>query len=106
MNKSFESTLNAALEAAGSGRERWELAGTFAVRGLLLAPGLTRVSSDIDDILYGVPDASAPPFPVPPDVALAMSILVAHAGKPLEANERAGVIAAAERIYEYFMSDR
>lgn len=106
MNKSFESTLNAALEAAGSGRERWELAGAFAVRGLLLAPGLVRVSSEIGDILYGAPDASAPPFPVPSDVAEAMSILVAQAGKTLEAEERAQVIAAAERIYEYFMSDR
>ncbi len=106
MNKSFESTLNAALEAAGSGRERWELAGTFAVRGLLVAPELARVSSEIGEILYGAPGASVPPFPVPTDVAEAMSILVAQAGKALEVNEQAEVIAAAERIYEYFMSDR
>ncbi|MDD5264964.1 MAG: hypothetical protein PHU43_09045 [Candidatus Bipolaricaulis sp.] len=106
MNKSFESTLNAALEAAGNGRERWELAGTFAVRGLLLAPDLARVSSDIGDILYGAPGASAPPFAIPPEVAEAISILVAQAGKPLATSERADVVAAAERIYEYFMSDR
>ncbi len=106
MNRFFESTLNAALDAAGSGRERWELAATFAVRGLLLVPELARVSSDIGEILYGAPDVSGPPFPVPADVAEAMSILVAQAGKTLEANEQAGVIAAVERIYGYFMSDR
>ncbi|MEN6370168.1 MAG: hypothetical protein ABFD77_10820 [Thermotogota bacterium] len=106
MNKSFESALNAALEAAGSGRERWELAGAFAVRGLLLAPGLVRVSPEIGDILYGAPGASAPPFLVPTDVAEAMSALVAQAGKTLEANQQVDIIAAAERIYEYFMSDR
>lgn len=106
MNKSFESTLNAALDAAGNGRERWELAATFAVRGLLLAPGLARVSSEIDEILYGDRDASAPPFLVPTDVVEAMSIVVAQAGKTLTASEQAEVIAAAERIYGYFLSDR
>ena len=103
-NRTFETALNAALDAAGNGRERWELAVTFAVRGLLLASDLVRVSGEIDEILYGAADASAPPFPVPTDVAEAMATLVARAGLDLADGERAGILAAAERIYEYFMS--
>ncbi|MDD5219148.1 MAG: hypothetical protein PHV11_01095 [Candidatus Bipolaricaulis sp.] len=104
MNRSFESTLDAALAAAGDARAPWDLAVAFALRGLLVSPGVARVSPEIVSILYGSEEATAAPFAVPDDVAAALATLVAHAGKPLEADGQAEVLAAAQLVYAYVMS--
>lgn len=104
MNRSFELTLDAALDAEDGGRGRWDLAVAFALRSLLLSPDLDRVSPEMDEILYGVDGASAAPFPVPPDVAAALATLVAQAGKTLEAGRQADIVAAAALVYAYVMS--
>ena len=104
MNRSFELTLDAALDAEDGGRGRWDLAVAFALRSLLLSPDLDRVSPEMDEILYGVDGASAAPLPVPPDVAAALATLVAQAGKTLEAGRQADIVAAAALVYAYVMS--
>ncbi len=104
MNRSFESTLDAALAAAGDARAAWDLAVAFALRGMLVAPGVARISPEIVSILYGSEEATAPPFAVPDDIAAALATLVAHAGQALEAGGRTEALAAAQLVYAYVMT--
>jgi hypothetical protein len=105
MDLRFEATLDEALDAAGNGRARWELAVAFAVRGLTSAPALQSISEEIAGIFYGSAGLSEPLFGVSANVEAAMAEIVSLSGRTLSPEQIERARTAAEVVCDALTGD-
>ncbi len=103
MNDLMGEALDEILVGLGEGIERWSFAVTFSVRALLHRTQVERIDANIREIFYADPEGTAPPFPVPDEVAEAMAQLVDLSGRDLAESEEA--LAMATTVYVHFIAN-
>jgi len=91
------------FDAIDEDEARWCFAVAFATRSLVNRASADRLDESLAEILYGGPNRSSPPFPLPREIADAMADLVSLCGRDLVSGEsdRARVLAA--KIHAYFV---
>ena len=102
LNGLLESTFSETFEAIDGDERRWRFSVAFAARVLVDRESILRVNENLDEILYGAPGRTEPPFPVAAGVAEAMAELVALSGRDLTAEEAERARALAAQVHAFF----
>jgi hypothetical protein len=105
MNDLIAETLDEILAGLGDGFDRWTFAVTFSVRALLLQTEIEQLDENTREILYGNPEATAPPFDVPSEVSEAMARLVDLGGRELTPEEVEEAFRSAMVIFDHFVPE-
>jgi len=74
------------------------------VRGLMNRDVIVRVATNLDEIFFGGPGRTDPPFSVPEEVVRAMQALIDASGRDIDEKESERIRALAARIHAYFQS--
>jgi hypothetical protein len=103
LNELLEDAFAETFDAIRDDEARWCFAVTFATRTLVNRERVKRLDESLDEILYGGPNRSEPPFSVPEEIADAMASLVALSGRDLEPDESDRARSLAAEIHAYFV---
>jgi len=101
LSDAIETTLDVLLEAFESDVDRWIFGVAFSMRGILTQTAIERMDANLNEILYGSPDAVEAPIPVSEAVAAAMARLIELSGRDLTPDEAAVARAAADVVYRF-----
>jgi hypothetical protein len=103
LNELLEDAFAETFDAIRDDEVRWCFAIAFSTRTLVNRDRVERLDESLDEILYGGPNRTDPPFAVPEEISDAMAALVALSGRDLEPDESDRARSLAAEIHAYFV---
>ncbi len=105
LQQELQSVFGTYLDGITDEHEKWSFAVAFALRTLLAQESPETIDADLQDILYGSPDATGPPSFVPEEPADAIRQLITYVGIPLDTAAVDEIHRLAQLIYDNVVAE-